>query len=234
MTSLRISTPKEPPFQASKWLSIQALLDIEEMNDLLLALPSFYLFLCGTPRKLNQTVYPHEEFLERYSQYINSLKKGHLPEPPTYQPWFAPAMSTTPEALFTVPVGNDQQIIRISKPVVQLQSHTLDYSPIDKKFRPMVFGADSIPWGIQFSYPQLYQNPVTKQPEQVKSTPEFPNTALFHQLQRWMRQHTIPTPFIAEGILTNVPMRLGKKCLSWINAHPKLVSKNISVAITNP
>lgn len=229
---LRQSTVAEKPLQASKWLQSQALLSKEELEDLFKFLEesfNFYLYPCGVVCSKEKGEISKTEFVEAYGKYINSLKHGETPDLAFYRTVFSPAMTITTDALFTIPVGEDRQIIRISRPVIQLQAHNIDYSTVDKKFHSMVFGIDSIAWGLQFSYPQLFQDNETKQVEIIKKNQTFPNTALFQLLQKWMRQHTIPTPFIAEGKVTNVPMRLGKKCLDWIHQHPQLVQKNISV-----
>jgi len=63
----------------------------------------------------------------------------------------------------------------------------------------------------------------------VRESSEFPNTALYRSVQRWMRAHTIPTPFHVNGKKINVPMRLGKKCLPWISEHCQLKEKGIKV-----
>ena len=172
---------------------------------------------------------PKNAFLAHYKSYIEELKSGRSPDPMNYRPLFSPAMTTTTEALFTIPIGVNQQIVRICKPIIQLQAHQINYSSVDGKFHPMVFGPDSISWGVQFSYPQLYQDPVTKEVTSVKDGDAFPNTPLFHTLQKWMRQHTVPTPFLVDGKAINVPMRLGKECFSWIDSHPQLIKKGISV-----
>lgn len=229
METIRQSTTAESPLQASKWLSSQALIDADEMASLFNFLGPFHLFSCGTIGKPGQGEIDKKKFLADYSSYIDLLKSGSPPDSSFFRSLFSPAMTVTTESLFAVPLPNGQEIIRVAKPVVQMQIHNMSYSTVDKKFHPMVFGLDSISWGIQFSYPQLYQDFNTKNVENVKDTPEFPNTKLFHSLQKWMRQNTIPTPFFAEGVLTNVPMRLGKACLPWINIHPHLVKKGISV-----
>lgn len=232
---LRASTSAEKPLQASKWLQVQALLSRNELDNLLnfleKSLGVVFLFSCGVVCTKEKGQLSKEQFLNDYDTYLKSLMKGEIPDLNVYRSIFSPAMTTTTDALFTIPVGEDRQIIRVARPVVQLQAHHIDYSTVDKKFHSMVFGADSIAWGLQFSYPQLYQDNETKQVEIIKKTATFPNTALFQLLQKWMRQHTIPTPFIAEGKTTNVPMRLGKECLSWINKHPQLIQKNITVKI---
>lgn len=232
MQELRVSTSSEPPLQTSKWLKVPVLLDAEEMEGLLNSLGTHYLFLCGAVRPKGKGFLSQSEFLQHYAGYIDNLKEGILPPIDSYKNWFSPAMTVTTEALYSIPIGEGQEIVRVAKPVVQMQAHMMDYSPIDKKFRSMIYGSESIPWGIQFSYPQLFQDPVTKQVESTKNTPDFPNYHLFHALQKWVRQNTIPAPFFVEGVLHNVPMRLGKKCLSWINRHPQLVKKGISVKDT--
>lgn len=229
---LRQSTITEKPLQASKWLDSAALVSPRELADLFTFLEEsspFSLYSCGVVCSKNHGAMPKEELLKAYETYVRQLIDGQIPDPAVYRKMFSPAMTVTTEALFSVPVINDRQIIRVSKPVIQLQAHNIDYSPVDKKFHSMVFGLDSIAWGIQFSYPQLYLDNKTGEVETIRKSEAFPNTAIFQQLQKWMRQHTIPTPFIAEGNLVNVPMRLGKECLSWINNHPQLIQNHISV-----
>jgi hypothetical protein len=233
--SLRQSTAAEVSLQASKWLKVQALLGLNELQELFAYLKGsvgdFVLYSCGGVCKKEEGEISKQTFLERYGNYLNDLQTGQTPDLNLYRSLFSPAMTTTTEALYALPIGQDRQIIRVAKPVVQLQAHNLDYSTEDKKFHSMIFGMDSVSWGIQFSYPQLYQDNETKQVEMVRKGADFPNTALFQAIQKWMRQNTIPTPFLAEGVLTNVPARLGKECFSWINRHPQLIKKNISVKL---
>jgi hypothetical protein len=233
--SIRTGTASEKPLQASKWLQVQALLSINELKGLFKsleeALGTIFLFSCGVVSPKDKQELPQQEFFKAYEAYIECLMRGENPDHVLYRSLFSPAMTLSTDALFTLPVGDDRQIIRVSRPVIQLQSHNIDYSTVDKKFHSMVFGTDSIAWGIQFSYPQLFQDNETKQVEIVKNNKAFPNSPLFQHLQKWIRKETIPTPFIAEGKLTNVPMRLGKECLPWINQHPQLVGKNIRVNV---
>lgn len=235
MIPLRQSTTAEQPLQASKWLQVQALLSLHELADLFTFLEAsiglFFLYSCGAVCNKDKGKLSKEDFLLTYKGYIEDLMEGRIPDLAYYRSLFSPIMTVTTEALFTIPVGEDRQIIRVSKPVIQLQAHHMDYSLVDKKFHSMVFGRDSIAWGIQFSFPQLYQDNQTKQVEIVKKSVAFPNAALFQFLQKWMRQQTIPTPFIADGLITKVPIRLGKDCLTWINLHPQLISKNLKVKI---
>jgi hypothetical protein len=228
--SLRIATPSEvPPIQVSKLLQVQTLLETQEVQALFEALGTFHIFLAGSVTNSGEGYISHTEFIEKYAEYLQTLKSGQSPDDSLYRVYFSSVFTVTPDLLYTSQFSDGRQLIRPSKPVVQLQLHRMDYSPVDGKFRPMILGIDSISWGLQFSYPQLYQNPVTKQPENVVESEAFPNTALFRSLQRWIRHHTIPTPFIVEGKQQNVPIRLGKECLSWINSHPELIKKGLKV-----
>jgi len=215
------------PMQASKWLQLQVLLDTSEMEDLLSQLGDFDMFITGSATKKGGEKLERKTFLEIYSSYIESLKEGCLPESALYRSVFSAAFSVVSNHFFVLPLDEEKQLLRISKPVIQMQSHRMGYSSFDRKFRSMIFGNDCIEWGIQFSYPQLYQDPETKIIEKIGAA--FPNSALFHTLRQWCRRHTLPTPFVVDQVRINVPIRLGKKCFSWINRHPQLVEKNMTV-----
>jgi hypothetical protein len=228
--SLRIiSVAPKVPMEASKWLDCQVLVDADEMRTLFAALEPFYIYQSSSVMPLGEGGVSHAEFLKCYSDYVSPLQNGQLPEESAYRSLFSSVFTVIPEALYAVAVGNEQQVIRISQPVVQLQAHRMDYSPADGKFHSMTFGVDSIVWGMQFSYPQLFRDPTTKQVEQVNDSPRFPNTQLFRNLQRWVRHHTVPTPILVGGQKLNIPVRLGKQCFSWINRHPQLLRKGLQV-----
>lgn len=230
MTSLRFAdVNSEPPMQASKWLKIQALIDESEIQALFTELGEFSIYLTGSITPRGEGVVSKDYFLSVYKNYIEALKHRRLPEESEYKAIFSSVISISPDLLFAIPHGDDKQLIRVSRPVVQLQAHSMDYTLYDGKFRPMVFGKDSILWGLQFSYPTLYLEPKSKEVFQVTDNCMFPNTPLFHKLQHWIRHHTVPTPFYVENRKINVPMRLGKLCFEWINRHPQLEMKKIRV-----
>jgi hypothetical protein len=233
VSSLRIGSGTELPLQASKWLDLQLLIDIDEMRDLFTALGDFEIFQVGMVCGIDDGIISKEKFLEVYEAYLDCLKKGKIPEEKTYRPYFSSIFTTSRDHLFHIVIGNDRHIIRVEKPVLQMQANRISYSPADGKIRPMVFSKDSILWGLQFSYPQLFQDSMTKDVFTVSDTPQFPNTPLYRKLQLFLRQNTIPTPFQVSGdqgdVRINVPMRLGKKCLSWINSHPQLATAGMRV-----
>lgn len=214
--------------QVSKWLTCPLLLDAEEMKDLLNSLPPFYFIQTSGVIKPGNEWIATDEFLEIYTQYVTALKNGELLKEQIFRPYFSCVMTTHLDALYTVAINDSQELVKACRPIIQLQVHRFDYSKVDKKFRSMVLGAQSVLWGVVFSYPQLYQDS-NFQVYPIRDQADFPNTFLFKQIQQWMRQFTIPTPIEAEGKLTHVPIRLGKKCLEWINNHPQLQAKGLKV-----
>jgi hypothetical protein len=215
------------PLQASKWLDIAALLDVEEMASLIESLGEFYIYFVNGTTEIGREGASKQQFLECYREYIAALKEGRLPEAALYRSYFSSAWTAFPEHLCSVPVGEGKQLTRVIKPVVQLQIHSMHYSPVDHKFRSMTFGSEGILWGIQFSFPQMYKDLEEEEIIQIKA--DFPNHALFQKIQRWVRSYTIPTPFLIEGQKVNISARLGKASLPWINRHPDLLRKGFAV-----
>jgi hypothetical protein len=227
---IRFSTIKDdPPLQASKWLTSQILIDDDQMADLFTELGEFSIYRAGSVTNIGEGSLSKQQFLSQYQKYIEVLRSGNIPKSEIYRPYFSSIFTVDKSALYAIKIDNDKQLIRISKPVIQLQAHHMDYSLEDGKFRPMILGMDSIAWGVQFSYPQIFQDSKTMQIFNVGVSEDFPNTQLFKKLQRWIRHNTIPTPFLIGDQKMNIPMRLGKKCLPWINRHPTLIKKGLRV-----
>jgi hypothetical protein len=227
---IRISSPKtEGILQVSKWLKVQLFLDADEMEELIKTLAPTSLVVVSEPIKADEAIIAPKVFLERYADYTDLLKRGRVPIPEEFRRFFSCAISSILETFYAIPTGNDKFLIKPTKPVLQLQAHHFFYSDLDGKFHPMVLSSDSISWGLQISYPQLYQDPVTRQVVKVTDSPDFPNTALFAKLLKWMRNNTLPTPFEVKGTRINSPIRIGKKSLTWIKNHPQLKQKSIQV-----
>lgn len=227
---LRISTPQEEGvLRVSKWLKYQVLLSSDEMRELCAALDPFSIYSVSGVVKASETLITQNTFLEKYSAYVQALQSGQIPQEKELKPFFSSVFTASADILYAMQVGDDKFLIKAIKPVVQLQAHHFFVSSVDGKFHSMVLSDESITWGIQFSYPQIFQDPKTHAFSKVAQTEEFPNSVLFLRLAKWLRHNTLPTPFIHEGKRTNVPMRLGKKCLAWIHNHPGLAKQDLRV-----
>ena len=227
---IRISTPKEEGvLQVSKWIKAQVLLNAEEMQDLVSSLEPLFFVVVSEPVTQEAALIPASVFLEKYSEYVDLLNQGHIPPASEFRRFFSCAMATDLQGFYAIAMGNGKFLIKPNCPVLQLQAHHFFYSDLDGKFHPMVLSEDSVSWGIQFSYPQLCQDPKTRQIVKVSNSEQFPNTILFTKLMKWMRSSTLPTPFEVKGKRINSPIRIGKKSLAWIKNHPQLQQKGIHV-----
>lgn len=224
--TLRISTPQqEGVYQGSKYLKYQVLCDAEELGKLF-DLGNFTMYHL-TGLNDGQPI-ARDRFLGEYSRWIEELKEGRIPSDAQLRSVLASAWTVEGDALWKQEVPGNKYIVKLAKPVVQVQAHFFTYSPIDEVFRPMTMGAGNIFWGLQFSFPQIYQDPRTMELLEVE---ECPNAELFQTIKQWVRNETRATPFIVEGKKTNVPIRLGKGCFSWIHKHPQLIEQRIGVHV---
>lgn len=199
------------------------------MKRLLEELEPFYICASGQIyHSESESIISKDTFLEYYALYLEGLKSGNLIDESIYRPYFSSIFTKSLDSVYQVKISDEAFLLKAAKPVLQLQAHRMHYSRFDQKFRPMIFGAESIHFGIQFSYPQLFQDNRTKDILSVLKT-DFANNQLYHKLQAWVRKNTIPTPFIDNFQRINAPIRIGRGCLSWINQHPQLIEKGLRV-----
>lgn len=199
----RSTLEKEGPLQVSKWLKIPLLIDEAEMHGLLSCIPesAYFYPIQGIVNEGEEEV-TKGKFLEIYAQYVGQLKEGNIPAPiPPY------ALSEDEQSLYAIEVGEGRVLIKPRLPVIQFQANQVRYSSEDGAFRTQQFGCGGITWGIQISYPQLFQDNKT---HEIVGVQTLPNTPLFKTLQKWVRAHTRATPFIVDGRKQNEPIRLGK------------------------
>jgi hypothetical protein len=225
--SLRISTNQaEGVYQGSKYLKHQVLCDAEELKKLFDSLGLFWIYpLTGLSD--GEPISP-DLFLKEYASWIEVLKGGKTPTDRDLRKMLAAALTATPDALWKQEVPGNRYIVKMGAPVIQMQAHFFTYSSVDEVFRPMTMSEKSIFWGIQFSLPQIYQDPKTMQLLEIE---ESQNKLLFEKIKLWARETTRATPFVVQGKKTNVPIRLGKNCFSWIHSHPQLIEQGIEVYV---
>ncbi len=213
--------------QVSKSRKLPVLIDLKEMEELFAALGNFEIF--DVSRKVSEDLaqISKSDFLKTYGAYVEGIKTGKPIDEAPLRPYFSAIFTVTPHVLYAFPVGDGKYLIKAKRPVVQLQRHHFIYTD---SFHSGVIGSESITWGIQFSYPQLFLYSKTNAIGKVEKNESFPNTELFQSLAKWVRNHTSATPFVIDGKISNQPIRLGKRCFEWINNHPALKAKNLYVA----
>lgn len=222
------STPsQEGLYQGSKWLKFQILCDEKELASFFdrLDFPYALFHLTGVGEK-NEV--PVASFLEEWKRWIDGLQEGKVPSSEQLQRFFAMAVIDDPACLWRQKVEGKGYLLKQRLPVLLLQSHFFSYSAADETIHPMILGKESIFWGLQFSWPQIYQDPQTMEFLQTKKT------ALFEAVKNFIKESSRPTPFLIQkedGSQKKLysPIRLGKNCFSWIDRHPQL--HNLRVAL---
>src|SRR3990167_7039927 len=210
--TLRVSTPaKEGVYQGSKWLKFQLLCSAEELGALFAILHPFFIFpLTGI---VDGKPLSEKKFLNEYSSWIADLQNGRIPSDQALRTILAAAFTDDLDTLWLQEIPQKAAIhesdlvqtpakgylVKISKPIVQVQAHYFSYSTIDGVFRPMSMGKESIFWGLQFSYPQIYQDAKTMELKTAE------NNTLFEKIRLWVRDATRATPFSVAGVRINSP-----------------------------
>lgn len=219
-----ISTPAlEGQFQAAKWIKIQALVDADELARLMTELGTFAIYPLSGTLPLEAFPMPKEAYLAQYREWIEGLKNGKLPA--NFGPFNASMWARSPESLWLHEFPGHRFAARPREPFLQVQVHHMGFSFVDKVFRPMSLTQDSIFWGLQFSFPQVFEHPV----KGIIEASDLPNADMFQIVRKWSRECTIATPMLVDNVRDNLPIRIGKNCFSWVNRHQALVSKGLSV-----
>lgn len=197
-----------PPYHVSKWLKLPLYLSLSEMKSFLTLLPSPFVPVSGVIAK-DQLQFDKNVLLEMYGDYTKALQQGKRRPEVDKRLHFVVTEDLNSLRAIDVEKG---MLIRVIKPVIQVQPYTLNYSVVSEEFHELTFSPDSFYWGLCFSLPQLYQHPKTNEVEKVFEAYPAIGT-LFKNMQRWSREHTVPTPFEINGKIIHHPARVGKEII---------------------
>ncbi len=171
----------------------------------------------------------HATFLNAYEKYVTALKQGTIPE--IDRPIFSSIATVEPDAIYPDEVQPGRWMAKLTKPVVQLQHHRFFASKIDHKIHPMVMSPESIYWGLQFAFPQIFFDGSGGNYTKTSDEELFPNSGLFTKLLKWLRTFSVPTTFVWDEHKVSTSLRLGKECFAWIENHAQLKEQGIKVHV---
>lgn len=219
--------PSISPLKIAKINKLHALLEKDEIRDLLFALnkPSF--FRTAKMSRAGAEKISSDEFIELYSDVLSTLKEGGGITPKLMD-IFSLSMSRHGTSYAEV-VQDGRVLLRPIVPVIQLSPTFIRYSKEDGSFRFGLYGKEASPLGITFSYPQLFQDSESKEVLRVDQGEKFPDTELFFSLWRWLRESTTVASFFVDGKKTNVPIRMGKTCFTWVNQIHGIKEQGINI-----
>ena len=217
----RFSHKNAPKFQASKFLHYEFLIDTTEWKNLLSFLDHPLMFSTHGVGKKDSHRIEEDDFFRVWDEYIEYLQSGSKECPKELVRYCTEIMTKNIDAIIAIDLTDDRELICPYFPTIQMQLHRFSYSP-DGVFRSMAFGANTVSWGVQLSYPMLYFDPELKTITNANKPELYSNAALFRKVTEWMRKETCPTSFIVRGQKVTLPIRTGKNCLKWISHHKEL------------
>lgn len=217
---LSLKDPRvEGPFLASKWQKTYVFLSPEELKALFQFWEIEKLFLIGKILKTEETL-NLQDWLSQYKKHFDDFWKKGGNEKLLKE--LTPAVITKDhQALYRQNV-EEGYLIHVKEPCLLIQEHWFRCSKVDEKFYPKTFGENSIFWGLEFSYPQIFQEAKTKEIHHLNGKSPFINTQLFILLRKWIRDFTKPAVFLLGEKKYKTQFRVGKDLEERLKEHPHL------------
>jgi hypothetical protein len=226
--NLKISHPKiEGPFQASKWLYQRVLLTSAEIKNLFDLLgPPFFFFLSKKGEQ-QDLVCSLDQFLSSYESYLTSLK---FDEKRVDKRDFFLAISKNLDPFYLMALNEQECVIKFKRPVILVELFSFHYLKNQDKFIEGAHLENEIRFGLQFSFPQFYQDFFTRKAIEHYKDQGCENTLYFKSLQRALREISEPLhlrhPF---GKKQRVSYRIGLGCKELIETHQDIKRQNIEI-----
>ncbi len=155
-----------------------------------------------------------ESFLERYGRYLDWI--GSDPGFPSSKVRndCTLMISSGPDSFYSVPVAGGF-FLKPGLPVVSVRTYHCFISSLDGSLRSMAMNVDSFTFGLEFSYPQIYEDPRTGEFRKTLLDSDSPNTALYKKMTSALRRQTKPLLIEINGNKVAAPFRVGIDSSDW-------------------
>jgi hypothetical protein len=212
---------KEGTNAVSMWLSYSFFLSYDEMRDFIDYLSPFYIIRTDIVLdEKDDGIVNSKEFLEVYKNYISDLSLHQGIDEKRVRKYFHAIWTVSLDIAYNIKLKCGRHILKIFRPALVLQHHKMSYNKESQKFFSMVFGKDLLSFGLNLSYPQLYQDPKDKTLHKVMLEDKFENTLLFNKAKEWIKKHTRPLTVVIDKKKCVQTIRIGKKSLEVLKNHP--------------
>lgn len=230
MQEIPISTvSEEGVYRASKYQRVQMLLEQEELEGLFNELNNFYILEYSKVLEQDNHIVSKEEFLLRYKTYLTALKTNPKNITRDLLSSLSVTFSKNLDVYYQVKINDQKTLIKLKAPAILVQPFTFHLDLENESVFTSVHTEERIFWGLEFSFPGVYQDGKTIDVIEIFKDLKSPNTTLFKTLQKYARRNTTPTSLLFKDSSKNFSFRLGKKCYRWINEYSKLHEHNLIV-----
>ncbi len=203
------SVEEEGLIHCSKWLRHAVLFTLEEWEDFITAIGNPMFVVAAVVDRSSWKVSP-TEFKDKYLLYLEHVRKETTLPSPAMRRFFNLMISPSVDDFYAVGVGADRFIIKPKLPIIQMQMYHAFISDLDRQIHPMVLHPKSFSFGMQFSYPQIYEDPVSHTFSKVLLDSQFPSSDVFKKMVQWFRTNTKPVSILLDGKTLHAPFRQGK------------------------
>ncbi len=210
--------------QASKWLEIPMLLTPDDFLKMLVFLEGTILSPLGNLVNENELCIDPLELSKVYANVCQLAFENKLISRDLIKK-LSLRIICKKENLIACELAQGRFIVHEQVPAIKMQALFLNYSKEENKIRSRVLGANQIFWGVELSFPQIYQDPLTfKMKDSWNITEE---SKLFKSLQKWAREHTKPSKFQFDKVSQSTAFRRSKSL--DIETYPALALHKICV-----
>lgn len=213
----------------SRWASLEFLLDLSEIHELFQRLKPFHILSPYAGENQDPFCQTEQEFLSAYEQYLSALKGKEKIDLSLYRKMFTTFFSRNIEDIYRVPLASGKEMLKIERPFIQIKPIVLNVSSIDQSIHVSALNPTGILWGLQASFPQLFQKPNSADIDKVNPKEDV-NAELFKTLRGYIREKTKPVKFEVQDREIQTNFRVGEKCLEWIHQHSGL-SKHMKITV---
>ncbi len=206
----------------SKWLKHAALLESSALRDLLAEMgPLFFLPASGIVLEDSWRT-SQDDFLARYDSYIESLLVTKAFPSAETRRFFSLMLSPSLDDFYAIKTGEGRFALKACKPVIQVQLYHAFISSFDHQIHSMALSPGSFAFGLQISYPQIYEDPKTHQFSKVLTSEEFASSLPFKKMVQWFRKNTKPAVLFIDQQRVCAPFRVGKEGRDFVGLHVEL------------
>lgn len=207
------------PFLASKWQKFYLFLSPKEVENLFAFWSIDHLYLTGKVLERESLIV--KNWIEKYANVLNAFWEGGSERNKLFSSILPAVISISEESLYRQDVSNGF-LVHMKDPCFVLQEHWFRYVPKDEKIYPMNFTNESLFWGLQFSYPQIFQDSKTKKIYNANLESSFGNAKLLILLRKWIREHTKPVSLQVGEMKHSTLFRIGKEYIKKIEDHSQI------------
>lgn len=208
---------KEGILKASKYQRVQMLLLKEELCELLTLLGPHVIIEHSKLLKESELLVSKESFLQRYEQYLEGMISGKMPRELLAS--LSLCISKSFENFYKIEVPGDRYLVKLKTPAITLQPFSFHFDQETKTIFTGVHSGERIYFGLEFSFPQFYETPKTRETVEILKNKENPETIIFKTIQSFARRQTNVTKIKVNKEIKNYSFRIGKSAHFILQKH---------------